>query len=82
MSARATRLPDPSIFASGAVARLLDVMNGVGEETRVAGGAVRNAMLGLPPDDIDCATTALPEETMRRAARASGVFLLLDPARQ
>ncbi len=49
------------------LARVLSVLDGGGEEARVVGGAVRNALLGLPPGDIDIATTALPEEVMRRA---------------
>jgi len=43
-----------------------------GEEARVVGGAVRNALLDLTPGDIDIATTALPEEVMRRA-KAAGI---------
>ncbi len=37
-------------------------------ETRVVGGAVRNALLDLPITDIDIATTATPEEVMAIAA--------------
>jgi poly(A) polymerase len=51
----------------GPVAKLLAVLDRQGEEARVVGGAVRNAMLGEPPGDIDIATTALPPEVMRRA---------------
>ena len=36
----------------------------------MVGGAVRNALLGLPHGDIDIATTALPHEVMRRAQAA------------
>jgi poly(A) polymerase len=50
--------------------RLLDVLNGGGEETRVIGGAVRNALLGLPVKDVDLTTTAIPEATTRRAEAA------------
>lgn len=50
--------------------RILGVLNGDGEETRVVGGAVRNALLGLPVKDIDLTTTALPEITARRAEAA------------
>jgi poly(A) polymerase len=38
----------------------------------VVGGAVRNALLDIPPGDIDLATTALPDEVVRRA-RAAGI---------
>jgi tRNA nucleotidyltransferase/poly(A) polymerase len=41
-----------------------------GEEARVVGGAVRNTLLGLEPGDIDVATTAAPQEVIRRATAA------------
>jgi tRNA nucleotidyltransferase/poly(A) polymerase len=49
---------------------LLAVLNHAGEEARVVGGAVRNALLNLPHGDIDIATTAPPQEVMRRAEAA------------
>src|SRR5690606_17967065 len=52
------------------VIRVLDLLNRDGEEARIVGGAVRNALLGLPPGDIDIATTLLPDAVMRRAADA------------
>src|SRR5207244_1331202 len=55
---------------SGPAARLLAMLSGNGEEARVVGGAVRNALLGLRVGEIDVATTATPEEVMRRAAAA------------
>jgi poly(A) polymerase len=51
----------------GALARLLVVLDCDGEEARVVGGAVRNALLGEPIGDIDVATTALPGEIIKRA---------------
>ena len=51
--------------------RLLAALSEAGEEARIAGGAVRNALIGEPVADIDIATTNRPEETMRRA-RAAG----------
>jgi poly(A) polymerase len=57
-------------LTTGGSARVLQLLNADGEEARVVGGAVRNALLGLPPGDIDIATTALPEEVMRRAKSA------------
>jgi poly(A) polymerase len=56
----------------GPAAEVLAVLDRDGEEARVVGGAVRNALLGLAPGDIDVATTALPEEVMARA-RAAGL---------
>jgi poly(A) polymerase len=55
---------------AGALARLLGVLNTDGEEARVVGGAVRNALLGLPHGDIDIATTAAPDVVTRRAQLA------------
>src|SRR6188768_4589918 len=57
---------------SGPAARVLALLNGDGEEARVVGGAVRNALLNIPLGDIDIATTALPDEVIRRA-RAAGI---------
>lgn len=47
--------------------RLLAALAEGGEEARIAGGAVRNTLMGQPVADIDIATTCLPEETIRRA---------------
>ncbi len=44
------------------------VLDRDGEEARVVGGAVRNALLDVPVVEIDVATTAEPSEVMRRAA--------------
>src|SRR5262249_56919478 len=41
-----------------------------GEEARVVGGAVRNALIGEPHGDIDIATTVLPLEGIRRVEAA------------
>ena len=49
------------------LARLLDVLDRDGEEARVVGGAVRNALIDAPVHEVDVATTALPEEVVRRA---------------
>jgi poly(A) polymerase len=65
-------LADAPWLTSGPAARVLGLLNGNGEEARVVGGAVRNALLRIPTGDIDIATTALPAEVIRRA-RAAGV---------
>jgi poly(A) polymerase len=49
---------------------LLEVYNGGAEETRIVGGAVRNALLGRPVTEVDCATTMLPEAIIQRAKDA------------
>ncbi len=69
MSETAT-LHDAPWLTSGPAARVLALLNADGEEARVVGGAVRNALLGLPPGDIDIATTALPDDVVRRATAA------------
>jgi len=53
-----------------ALARLLAALDGAGEEARVVGGAVRNALLGRPVRDIDIATTATPDGVTARAREA------------
>jgi poly(A) polymerase len=65
-------LDDAPWLTSGPAARVLGLLDGNGEEARVVGGAVRNALLKLPIGDIDIATTALPAEVIRRA-RAAGI---------
>jgi poly(A) polymerase len=50
-----------------AVVRLLVLLDRDGEEARVVGGAVRNHLMQLPVGEIDIATTAVPQEVIRRA---------------
>lgn len=52
------------------LSRILSILDCDGEEARVVGGAVRNALMGLPIHEVDIATTAVPEEVVRRAAVA------------
>ena len=68
----ARSLGDAPWLRSGAAGRVLALLNGNGEEARVVGGAVRNALLDIPTGDIDVATTALPGEVIRRA-KAAGI---------
>jgi poly(A) polymerase len=65
-------LGDAPWLRSGPTARVLELLNGSGEEARVVGGAVRNALLGIPIGEIDLATTAPPTEVIRRA-KAAGI---------
>jgi len=69
---KAPQLADAAWLKEGEVARLLALLNCDGEEARVVGGAVRNTLLRLPVGEIDVATTALPDEVMRRVAAAGG----------
>jgi poly(A) polymerase len=63
----ATKRIDVGWLRDGALAALLAALDRDGEEARVVGGAVRNALIGLPPGDFDVATTAVPGEVVRRA---------------
>jgi poly(A) polymerase len=64
-------LKDAAWLTEGALARLLGVLDRDGEEARAVGGAVRNALIGMPVAEIDVATTAVPEEVARRVQAAS-----------
>ena len=63
-------LADAPWLSEGPLTRLLSVLDRNGEEARVIGGAVRNALLGEPIGDVDVATTALPAEVTHRASAA------------
>jgi len=63
-------LSDAPWLTEGPAARVLGLLNADGEEARVIGGAVRNALMKIPLADVDIATTALPNEVVRRAKRA------------
>jgi len=65
-------LSDAPWLRSGPAARVLALLDGDGEEARVVGGAVRNALLNISIGDVDIATTALPDEVVRRA-KAAGI---------
>lgn len=56
-----------TLLARADIVALLAVLNRDGDEARIIGGAVRNALIGEPVADIDIATTCLPDETARRA---------------
>ena len=63
-------IQSPSFLDNEKVRRIFDVFDGAGEETRAVGGALRNALLGVPVSDVDFATTATPQVTMDRAKAA------------
>jgi poly(A) polymerase len=65
-------LADAAWVKDGEVARLLALLDRDGEEARIVGGAVRNALLRIPVAEIDVATTAVPEEIIRRVEAAGG----------
>ncbi|WLR97990.1 CCA tRNA nucleotidyltransferase [Shinella sumterensis] len=57
-------------FSDPALVRVLSLLNSDEGEARVAGGAVRNSLMGLPVADIDIATTLPPQDVVERAKAA------------
>jgi poly(A) polymerase len=57
-------------FSKPALQRILALLNADGGEARIVGGAVRNALMGIPIGDIDMATTLLPQDVVERAKNA------------
>ncbi|SIS88451.1 CCA tRNA nucleotidyltransferase [Paracoccus saliphilus] len=66
-----TRLPT-TILDDPALIAVLDAVEAQGNRAYLVGGAVRNALLGQPVDDIDIATDARPED-VQRLARSAGL---------
>ena len=64
------KLSGASWLTTGGLPRLLAVLDCDGEEARVVGGAVRNALLEVPIAEIDVATTAVPDEVVKRVTAA------------
>jgi tRNA nucleotidyltransferase/poly(A) polymerase len=65
------KFTDAAWLTSGMLPQLLAVLDRDGEEARAVGGAVRNALLGVPVLEVDVATTAVPDEVVKRV-RAAG----------
>src|SRR3984957_2232967 len=64
------KLKDQRLLKQGPLARVLEALNGEGEETRLVGGAVRDLALGEPAVDFDLTTTATTDVVVRRARGA------------
>jgi poly(A) polymerase len=64
------KLDHAAWLKGGGLPRLLEVLDCDGEEARVVGGAVRNALLDAAIHEVDVATTAVPEEVVRRVKAA------------
>ncbi len=62
--------PAKALLQRRDLARVLALLDGDGEEARLVGGAVRNALLGRPVEEFDVATTASPETVIARAQAA------------
>jgi poly(A) polymerase len=75
MKALVSKRLDAPWLSEGSVAKLLALLNRDGEQARVVGGAVRDALLeraAREKSEIDVATTALPAEVARRVEAAGG----------
>lgn len=64
-----TRLPG-DLLRDPALCRVLDAIEAGGSHAYLVGGAVRNALIGRPVEDIDIATDARPEAVLRLAEAA------------
>lgn len=58
---------DAAWFQDPTLQRVLELLNEGDGEARIAGGAVRNTLMGLPVGDIDIATTLPPDKVIQRA---------------
>lgn len=67
----ALSVKDQAWFQDKGLHELFQVLNIDGEEVRVAGGAVRDALMDIDIGDIDLATTWVPED-VKRLAEAAG----------
>jgi len=63
-------LPDTGWRARADLIRLTEALGAGQGQVRFVGGAVRDALLGLPVSDLDLATTLLPDEVTRRVKEA------------
>jgi tRNA nucleotidyltransferase/poly(A) polymerase len=70
MNARPPNLSREPWLAKGPARAIFAALTAEGAEARVIGGAVRNALLGVPVADIDFATTATPDDVARLAEAA------------
>lgn len=68
-------LPPQAWAATPGGAAILDALDAGNRTTRLVGGAVRDALLGLPVSDVDLATALDPETVIRRLT-AAGVHVV------
>jgi len=64
------KLPDAAWRHRDGIDRLLDALGAAEGLTRFVGGAVRDTLIGLDAEDVDCATRLLPEDTRNRIVAA------------
>jgi len=67
------RVPRPQGLAARAAFDIIAELRAQGHEAYVAGGAVRDIVLGVAPADYDVATSARPEQVMAIFDRTVGV---------
>jgi poly(A) polymerase len=68
MALRPPNLADQAWLRADPVRHIFAALTAEGAEARIIGGAVRNALMGVPVVDIDFATSATPDEVARLAA--------------
>ncbi len=61
-----------ALLARPGVKAALAALDAPGEETRLVGGCVRDALLGVSASDIDLATTLRPDSRQSRPASSTG----------
>ena len=57
-------LADAPWLSSPSTQAVIAALEAAGFESRIVGGTVRNALMGLPVSDIDIATPAVPEQVV------------------
>ena len=61
---------DQAWLSSASLQGLLKLLSEDGGQARIAGGAVRNALLDQPISDVDIATTLIPSDVTERLVAA------------
>ena len=64
------KLPPQAWAARPGAHAVLAALDAAGDQTRIVGGAVRDALLGLPVSDVDLATRLLPDMVVARLTAA------------
>jgi poly(A) polymerase len=64
------KLTGAAFLENPRVQRVFATLDSKGEDTRVVGGAIRNALMGLAVHEVDFATTLEPDAIMERAREA------------
>ena len=73
---RTASIADAEWLKDESLQRLLAILSSEGEESRIAGGAVRNALLGEPVADIDIAMRDAEQRVAHRAADDARLLMI------